>query len=274
MSINGPVNGGSVPLPLSLRTGEATARSTERAATPTVSHGATSATSTVKTAVSAPVDMFGALRASLNRAASVADMSLSVGDSLGSALNQMQGIAQQASDPKLTAQIRSGLQNSYSTLLNTLSSGVNAASFDNINLINGSQTDGVNFVANPQGDKFITLQPADLRPGSNVITLTSDSNVMSVDSAKSAQDQISQSLQNLGQAMQVLQTAARQIDVHSTFLNRLGTAGNAQLSTASTQDLSKESAKLQALQIQQQLSSANISIANQTPNSVLGLFRS
>jgi flagellin len=38
-------------------------------------------------------------------------------------------------------------------------------------------------------------------------------------------------------------------------------------------DLAKESAKLQALQIRQQLGTQSLSIANQAPQSLLSLFR-
>ena len=50
-------------------------------------------------------------------------------------------------------------------------------------------------------------------------------------------------------------------------------AQNAGLGALVDADLAKESAKLQALQIRQQLSSQALGIANQAPQSLLSLFR-
>ena len=63
------------------------------------------------------------------------------------------------------------------------------------------------------------------------------------------------------------------IDNQITFNNALSDATTAGLGSLVDADLAKESAKLQSLQIKQQLGTQSLGIANQTPQSLLALFR-
>lgn len=66
---------------------------------------------------------------------------------------------------------------------------------------------------------------------------------------------------------------AKQIESHSEFVGKLADilrAGGGDLVDA---DLAKESAHLQALQVQQELGAQELSIANQGPQMILQLFK-
>ena len=63
------------------------------------------------------------------------------------------------------------------------------------------------------------------------------------------------------------------IDNQLTFNNALSDATAVGLGSLVDADLAKESAKLQSLQIKQQLGTQSLGIANQTPQSLLALFR-
>ena len=78
---------------------------------------------------------------------------------------------------------------------------------------------------------------------------------------------------NLGQAMNQLAADSRRITNQIGFNNAIADATNTGLGAIVDADLAKESARLQSLQVKQQLSSQALSIANQSPQSLLGLFR-
>jgi flagellin len=65
----------------------------------------------------------------------------------------------------------------------------------------------------------------------------------------------------------------RQIENHNKFVGKLSDSIEAGIGNLVDADLAKESARLQALQVQQQLGAQALSIANQSPNIILSLFR-
>src|SRR5262249_18130504 len=63
------------------------------------------------------------------------------------------------------------------------------------------------------------------------------------------------------------------INFQDTFISSLSDATNVGLGSIVDADLARESSRLQALQVQQQLSIQTLNIANQRPNTLLNLFR-
>jgi flagellin len=70
-----------------------------------------------------------------------------------------------------------------------------------------------------------------------------------------------------------LGTSSTGLDTHLTFVGKLQDSLDAGVGNLVDADLAKESAKLQSLQTKQQLGVQALSIANQSSQSVLSLFR-
>ena len=66
---------------------------------------------------------------------------------------------------------------------------------------------------------------------------------------------------------------AMQIDIQAKFVSKLTDALKSGIGSMVDADMEEASAKLQALQVQQQLAIQSLSIANQAPQNVLSLFR-
>jgi len=77
----------------------------------------------------------------------------------------------------------------------------------------------------------------------------------------------------VGAALSSLGQDVRSIDKAQEFNSVLQDATDIGLGAIVDADLAKESAKLQSLQVQQQLSTQALGIANQSPSIVLSLFR-
>ena len=77
---------------------------------------------------------------------------------------------------------------------------------------------------------------------------------------------INQVLGNLG-------ADTRTLNFQETFISKLSDAVSEGLGAIVDADLAKESSRLQALQVQQQLSVQTLGIANQKPSGLLSLFR-
>ncbi|MEQ8964442.1 MAG: flagellin [Azospirillaceae bacterium] len=81
------------------------------------------------------------------------------------------------------------------------------------------------------------------------------------------------SLADIQEASAVFGSTASRLEMQSTFLESLMNSLNDGVSTLVDANMAEESARLQALQVQQQLGLQALSIANQAPQAVLALFQ-
>ena len=68
-------------------------------------------------------------------------------------------------------------------------------------------------------------------------------------------------------------SAQKRIEIQDEFVTNLVDSLNVGVSALTDADLEEASARLQSLQVQQQLGVQALSIANQTPQTLLSLFR-
>ncbi|MNN66936.1 Flagellin [compost metagenome] len=66
---------------------------------------------------------------------------------------------------------------------------------------------------------------------------------------------------------------SKQVEKHNTFVSKLMDSLEVGIGNLVDADMAKESARLQALQVQQQLGAQALSIANQAPQIILSLFK-
>jgi flagellin len=109
--------------------------------------------------------------------------------------------------------------------------------------------------------------------GGTIVTMAGTSSINTVTNATAVLAQLNTSITNLNTAMGDLGAQAKQIENHTTFVNKLNDVLTTGVGNLVDADLAKESASLQALQVQQQLGAQALSIANQAPQIILSLFR-
>lgn len=98
-------------------------------------------------------------------------------------------------------------------------------------------------------------------------------NVTTLEGANAALDEIEGLIQTSIDTAANLGSSARQIDTQSDFVGKLSDLLTSGIGTLVDADMEASSAKLQALQTQQQLGVQALSIANQAPQTILSLFR-
>jgi flagellin len=91
--------------------------------------------------------------------------------------------------------------------------------------------------------------------------------------AASALTEIETLIQTTVDAQAAFGTAENRVDLQNNFITSLIDSFNAGIGSLVDADLEEASARLQALQVQQQLGIQALSIANQAPQSILALFR-
>ena len=222
----------------------------------------------------ADVGALSAVKQSLDRATSISDVAMAAGESISDLLNQLKEKVVAAKDESLKTQSRQLLDADFKALLRAIKSTYENAIFDGGNVLDGSLTNGLKFLANADGSSFITLSTKNLSLGGSIISLSLASNsLMTLTGAGDALTALDASIGTLNAAMGELGAQAKQIAAHNTFVTKLTDTLESGIGNLVDADLAKESARLQALQVQQQLGAQSLSIANQSPQIILSLFQ-
>ena len=220
----------------------------------------------------ADIGSLGAVKMSLDRATSIADVASSAGQTISDLLVQMKEKVTAAMDPSIDTASRNAIDSDFKSLLRQIAQVTNNAAFDGANLLNGS-VGQIKFIANADATGFITLSSQNLSLGGSIITVPSTASLGTITFATAILAQLSTSISNTNQALGSLGSQAKQIAGHSTFVKQLTDQLTAGVGNLVDADLAKESARLQALQVQQQLGTQALSIANQAPQILLQLFK-
>jgi flagellin len=184
-------------------------------------------------------------------------------------------VAAQASD--LTAAQRTAIQDDYVALAGQVAKITASAQFNGKNLING--VGAANDLAVKQSDLTgvtdLTITAVNLNlvaaPGLGALGVAADL----TDAAASATTSgtIDTAINTLNSRLATFGSQAKALDIQNQFLSKLSDTIEQGISNLVDADLAKESARLQSLQIKQQLGAQALSIANQTPQLVLSFFR-
>ena len=221
-------------------------------------------------------DMGGlaAVRMGLDRAMSIGDTALTAGQNVAELLVKMKERVVAAQDVSINGVSRQALQEDFSALLRQVAQVVRDAAFDDVRLLDNSLPGGVRFLADAEGAAFITLANQDLRLGQAVITLSVSASVLTLTAASASLALLNASIDNVSLALSEMGAQLKQLEQHNTFVGKLSDSVEGGVGNLVDADLAKESARLEALTVHQQLGAQALAIANQAPQIILSLFRS
>lgn len=218
------------------------------------------------------VQAYAAVNRSIDTVASVVDTAVAAGESVMDLMNQMKEKALAASDASIDANSRASYNTDFVALRNQISRIVSNTSFNGVNLVNGSTT-SMRALANAAGTNLLTVAAENMSLGGAVVTIAATATIGTRTLASAMITTINTSIQNLGQSLARLGTGAKSLEMHKAFVTKLSDSLEAGVGNLVDADLAKESARLQALQVKQQLGVQALSIANQATGTLLSLFR-
>jgi flagellin len=219
------------------------------------------------------VSSFDAVKNSLDRGISVVDTALAAGTAISDILVEMKGKALAAANTSLDTASRTSLNADFVALRTQISTIVSNASFNGVNLINNTATAGVRALANVTGSTYLTVDDENMSLGGTVVSVAAAQQVDTAANASTALTAINNSMGTLNAALARLGTGSKALTIHKEFVSKQQDETSKGIGNLVDADLAKESARLQALQVKQQLGVQALSIANQSPQSLLGLFR-
>jgi len=220
----------------------------------------------------ADIGSLGAVKMSLDRATSIADVASTAGATISDLLVQMKEKVVAAMDPSLDTASRTALDSDFKSILRQITQVAANAVFDGANMLDGSVPQ-IKFLANADATSFITLSAQNLSLGGGIITVPSTASLSTITLATAVLAQVTTSISQTNQALGNLGSQAKALASDATFVSQLTDQLNAGVGNLVDADLAKESARLQALQVQQQLGAQALSIANHAPEILLQLFK-
>ena len=215
---------------------------------------------------------FSSVINSLNNGSSAIDVALSAGQSISDLLIQLKQKALSAADPSLDTASRQALNANFTALRDQITTIVKNAVFNNFNLVDGS-TNQVQALASADGTRRITAQAQNMKLSGSIVTIKTTSTISTQAKASALIATIQTSLTNVNSALAKLSSGAAKFSIQATFSQKLSDTLNSGIGNLVDANMAQESAKLQSLQVKQQLGIQALSIANQAPQTILSLFK-
>ena len=209
---------------------------------------------------------------SLNNGSSSIDVALSAGQSISDLLIQLKQQALSASDSSLDTASREALNASFQALLGQITTIVSNATFNGSNLVNGS-TQMITALASSDGSRHVTTLAQNLSLSGPVVLISAAASISTQASASSLISTIQTSLTNVDSALAKLSSGAAKFSIQATFTQNLSDTLTTGIGNLVDANMAQESAKLQSLQVKQQLGIQALAIANQAPQTILSLFQ-
>lgn len=220
----------------------------------------------------ADIGALGSVKTSLDRAVSIGDVAIAAGEAVSDLLIEMREKATAAMDPSIDSFSRAAYDSDFKALINQIEIILQNADFDGANMLNGSITGGIAFLADADAARSVTLSTQDMSFSGTIITLSATASLGTVSLAASAVSFVNASLDNVNAALARLGSDLKKMEAHRTFIGKLSDSLTAGVGNLVDADLAKESAQLTALQVKQQLGVQALSIANAEPQIILSLF--
>ncbi|MEW9854506.1 flagellin [Novosphingobium sp. M1R2S20] len=216
-------------------------------------------------------DMGGlkAVNSSLARAKSTVDVAVTGAEQISDIMNQMKAKALEASDAGLDADSRTAIGKDFDALKEQINTIIDSSEFNGTNLLKASGGTVAALQSTDTTAAALTVANQDF--GAVVTAL--GTTFTDAATAKTMVTTLETQSKAVNTKLSTLGSASRKIDGQISFTSKLSDVIEGGIGNLVDADLAKESARLQALQVKQQLGLQALSIANQAPQSIQSLFR-
>lgn len=224
-----------------------------------------------------------AVTSSLSRAKSTVDVAVAGAEQVSDLINQMKAKATEASDAGLDTKSRTAIGEDLKALKKQVNSIISSSEFNGTNLLktDSTSTGKVSALMSNTGSTTLDVANVDLEALSTTAlgasgtdtTLDLSNATTGAATATTLKTALGTFFDAVNTKLSTLGSASRQIDGQMSFVSKLTDSIEGGIGNLVDADLAKESAKLQALQVKQQLGVQALSIANQAPQSIMSLFR-
>lgn len=214
---------------------------------------------------------YNAVKQSLDRSISTVDIALAAAGSISDLLIEMKEKAVAAADAGLDADSRTALAQDFEALRDQITTITANAEFNGTNLIDAG-TDIIVAITSPDAQQKITISHESLTLGGTNVTFTATQTIATLTTASAMVTAVDASLANVNAVLTRLGAGGKTLEAQRVFATKISDTIEVGIGNLVDADLARESARLQSLQVKQQLGVQALSIANSAPQSILNLF--
>jgi flagellin len=216
----------------------------------------------------ADISGIAAVNQELSNAQGMTSVADAAATNISNTMADIKSTITELADQNTTGTARTNLLTHLSQLTATVSNFIANATYNGTNLLSSASAN-VAVISNYGGAQY-TVMSQDLVAAvlSNLTGVTS-----STDAQGLLTGGFTSAMTSLGTALNSIAGDENRIGSQISFNNQLSNAITTGLGSMVDADMSKAAAQLQSLQVRQQLATQALSIANQSPNSILSLFR-
>ncbi|GGB74398.1 flagellin [Blastomonas aquatica] len=231
-----------------------------------------SASFTIAQKLRGDVGGLSAVNSSLSRAKSAVDVAVAGSEQISDILNQMKAKAIQASDEGIDDDSRTAIDADYTALKEQITTIIASSEFNGTNLLKDDAT-ATGAVSALQSLDTTSVLEVENQTFDTDVTAALAAGLDTKANADTALTEIETVATAVTTTLSTLGSASRKIEGQLAFNGKLSDVIESGIGNLVDADLAKESAKLQALQVKQQLGVQALSIANQAPQTITSLFR-
>lgn len=188
-------------------------------------------------------------------------------------LNKLKEIVVKLSDGTITAEQRTQYQAQVRQLTNNIKAFIEDASYNGLNILDDAAATSVKVITSGTGKYYSFSSYSALTQIYNAVSNAGSWDQVSASQALTASGAVGTAITNTLTQLNNFGSYSNYIDSQITYNKAILDAQESGLGALIDADMAKESARLQALQIRQQLGTQALGIANQAPQTLLSLFR-
>ena len=213
---------------------------------------------------------YSAVSQGLNNTKGIGKVALAGTTGVSNLLGDIRAKMTELANEGITAAQRTILSSDFNKLMSQAGNFIANADFNGVNVLETAQT-SISTLSNLNGGS-LTLNKQDLQTTAAALAAISVSTGATITSA-AITSEFAALETAVNTALGGLGADVRALNLQTDFLSDISSATEEGLGNIVDADMARESARMTALQVQQQLSVQTLGIINQAPQSLLGLFR-
>ena len=221
----------------------------------------------------------GAAMQSVNLATGVVEVALAAAEGISNLMIEMKEKLVAATDTSLDENGWRALMSEYIVLGNEIRNLSENASFNGKNLL-AAGADDLSVLVSDNPSITMTVSAENFSDGAGIVDVGlagvlpyADDSVITAQPDQAMVAAFETSMESVNASLSRLGTSLRGLEVSKELLTKQIDAVDSGIGALVDADMGKEKARLEALQVRQQLSSQALAVANQSPTMLMGLFR-
>jgi flagellin len=214
---------------------------------------------------------YQAVQASLANGVGLGSVTQAALTNISNLIGNLQAKITQLADGSINANQRAIYTADFNAMTSQVANFISQANYNGSNLLSGLSTDKT-FLADTNGTSLTMTSQSSVDLAFNTFATTANI-VASASDAAAGLTNLSTFQQAVATSLGANAAETRTLQLQSSFVNSIVDATTTGLGAIVDADIGKASASVQALQVRQQLGIQSLSIANQQPSVLLGLFR-